>query len=446
MSNFVIDNNPFLNRDENSFGSRVGRFMGNAIQSTGSLGGGLLGVGAGLFSGLSSAAARRVNGTAMPVAGYTPQSNPVTNWSNPFGFEEGGGGSDIDDILKQLQALNDPSKYLQDENSLRAQAAAMAGAKYDPVIAGLRNQARQATQRGEQGQRDVISIFNQLSDSIKGDVPTIEGQYDAAQQKQSGQFNDLKQGITDQYAKSQSEQAQIYKDLNIQAAASDVTPQQQTDRDYFVNRASTDAQVQNSALTQERQGMVDFTNKHSQNARTEGTQRSADILSNLNALLEQYNGNIAANEAAKQQESMAGFMQLQGQNQSNASEQAQRAFQNYISVLNVGRDLRGDQLNEMLKMKELNGATAGAVKSLADIPNRIMGLGLGGQSAQAIQNVMASSLNNDLISGGLNPDTGQQATPEAKVQAILETGQNAGLNQQEIEALRIAALEYFGRR
>jgi hypothetical protein len=433
-------------RNQNSFSSRFDRFLNNGLSSVGSLGAGALGIGAGLYSGLRSAAATRINGTAMPDPTYSiPQQSP-TNWGNPFGFADGGGGSDIDDILRQLQGLQDPSKYLADEGSLRAQAAAIAGAKYDPIIQGLRNQAAQATKRGEQSQKDVISIFNQLSDSLKGDVPTIQKEYGDAQAKQTGQFNDLKQGIQDQYAKSQAEQAQIYKDLGIQAAASDVTPQQQTDRDYFTNRASTDAQVQNSALTQEQQGMVDYTNRHSQNARTEGTQRSADILSNLNALLEQYNSNIAGNEAAKQQETMAGFLNLKNQNQQSAAQQAQNAFQNYIATLNVGRNLRSDELDNALKMKQLQGSQMGAVKSIADIPDRIMSMGLDGQSAQAVQNVIVSGLGNELISGGLNPDTGQQATPEAKVQALLEQGQASGLNSQQLNALRIAALEYFGRR
>jgi hypothetical protein len=384
-------------------------------------------------------------GPGVGARGNTPMINQPTNWSNPFGFADGG-GSNIDDILQQLQGLQDPSKYLANDSDLHAQAQALAGAKYDPIIAGLRNQAAQATKRGEQGQKDVISIFNQLSDSLKGDVPTIEGQYNQAQDRQTGQFNDLKQGIQDQYTKSQDEQNKIYQQLGIQAAASDVVPQQQTDKDYFTNRASTDAQVQNSALTQEKQGMVDYTNKHSQNARTEGTQRSADILNNLNSLLEQYNANIAGNQAAEAQESQAGYLNLKSQNQQSASQQAQNAFQNYIATLNVGRNLKSDDLDNALKMKQLQGSQTSAVKSLGDIPDRVMGLGLDGQSAQAVQNVMISGLGNQLISGGLDPDTGQQATPEAKVQALLEQGQASGLNSQQLNALRVAALEYFGRR
>lgn len=444
MSNFIIDNNPFY--DPKSMPNRFAGMIGTAGRI---LGAGPIaiakGVG-GLFDSnrygdsIGSGSGMRNQDTFSGL-----QQNSPTNWANPFGFADGG-GSNIDDILQQLQGLQDPSKYMMDDNSLRAQAAAIAGAKYDPIIAGLRNQAAQATQRGQQGQKDVISIFNQLSDSLKGDVPTIEGQYNQAQDRQTGQFNDLKKGIQDQYAKSQQEQADIYKQLGIEAAASDVVPQQETDKNYFTNRASTDAQVQNSALTQEKQGMVDYTNKHSQNARTEGTQRSADILANLNNLLEQYNSNIAGDEAAKQQETMAGFLNLKQQNQQSASQQAQNAFQNYIATLNVGRNLRSDDLDNALKMKQLNGSQSSAVKSIADIPDRVMSMGLDGQSAQAVQNVMVSGLGNELISGGLDPNTGQQATPEAKVQALVEQGQASGLNSQQLNALRIAALEYFGRR
>jgi hypothetical protein len=443
MSNFVIDNNPFY--DPKSMPNRFASMIGTAGRV---LGAGAIGIGNGV-SGLfdSNRYGQSIgsgSGQRNPNTFSSLQSSP-TDWANPFGFADGG-GSNIDDILRQLQGLQDPSRYMMDEGSLRAQAAAIAGAKYDPIIAGLRNQAAQATKRGEQGQKDVISIFNQLSDSLKGDVPVIEGQYNQAQDRQTGQFNDLKKGIQDQYSKSQQEQADIYKQLGIEAAASDVVPQQSTDRDYFTNRASTDAQVQNSALTQEKQGMVDYTNKHSQNARTEGTQRSADILNNLNALLEQYNANIAGDEAAKQQETMAGFLNLKQQNQQSASQQAQNAFQNYIATLNVGRNLRSDDLDNALKMKQLNGSQNSAVKSIADIPDRVMSMGLDGSSAQAVQNVMVSGLGNELISGGLDPNTGQQATPEAKVQALLEQGQANGLNSQQLNALRIAALEYFGRR
>lgn len=354
--------------------------------------------------------------------------------------------STTDQILQQLQALQDPGRYLQSDAALHQQAALMAGAKYDPIIAALRNQAAASTKRGEQSQKDVISIFNQLSDNLHGDLPVIQQQYDTTQQQTGKEYADLKSGIQQQYQDSQKQQAQMYKDLNIQAAAPGILPQQQRDQDYFTNRASTDAQTQQTALTTERQGAVDYTNRKSQNARTEGTQRSADILSNLNALLEQYNGQIGINTAAKSQEEFANYSTLAGQNQSNAMDRAQRDFSNYIQSINVGRGLKSDELDQAFKQFQMGQQQNKPVQSLADIPNRVIGLGLNQGSAQKVQNIMTTGLTDDVISGGLDPNTGQQATPEAKVSQLMERGRINGLSNQELDALRVAALEYFGRR
>jgi exonuclease VII large subunit len=188
---------------------------------------------------------------------------------------------------------------MMDQGSLERQARAAAAAQYDPVIAALRNQASSASARGERNQRDVISMFNQLGDNLHGDLPAIQQNYDQTQQATGKEYADLQKGIQDQYASSQADQEALYKRLNIEAAAPGILPNQARDKDYFVNRAKTDAQTQQSALTTERQGAIDYTNKGSQMARTEGTQRGADIMSQLTELLNQYNAQIGANEAAK---------------------------------------------------------------------------------------------------------------------------------------------------
>lgn len=353
--------------------------------------------------------------------------------------------SSTDQILQQLQALQDPSRYMTSPEALQAQARAAASAQYDPVIAGLRNQATQATSRGERNQRDVVSAFNQLSDSLHGDLPGIQQNYDQTQQRTGQEYTNLQNSIRDQYASSQADQEALYKRLNIQAAAPDVIPNQQRDQNYFIDRAKTDAQTQQSALTQERQGAVDYTNRGSQMARTEGTQRSSDIMVQLTDLLNQYNGQIGANEAAKAQAYTAGLGSLQMQSQKNALDRAQNDFTNYIASINVGRNLRTDQLDELTKMAALQKSGQTHVKSIADIPQRILGMGLPQSSAQSIQNVFSGALSNDLIQGGVGP-AGTPATAEAKVTKVLEQGRQQGLSAPELKALEAAALEYFGRR
>ncbi len=415
-------------------------FLNDLIGGMGA-GAGALGVGTGLFTALQNATANRVNGTALPSPLYQPE--PQGRIGGIMGDDYGSGQSTTDQILQQLMALQDPSKYLADDASLHAQAASQAAAQYDPVIAALRNQATAASKRGNENSGKVKQMFSDLSDRTAQDLPQIQGQYQQTMDKSAGQYNQLKQGITDQYAQSQKEQEDIYNRLNIQAAASDVVPQQQKDRDYFINRASTDAQTQQSALTTERQGAVDYTNMGAQADRNEGVQRSADILSQLQDLLNQYDAQIGANEAAKSQAANSLYMQLQNQNRSSAADMAQKQFQNYIAATNLGRNLSNDEFNHMMAMK---GKGTTGVKSLGDVGSYAMQLGLPESSAQNLQNVFGQTLMSDpSILAGVNEDTGQALPAEAKAQRILEAGRAAGLSQAELNALQDMALQYFGR-
>lgn len=405
------------------------------------LGPGALGIGTGLFTGLQNATARRVNGNALPSPTF-PGDSPG-RIGGIMGDDYNNSPSTTDQILQQLMALQNPSQYMSDDASLRAQAASQAAAQYDPVIAALRNQARSASDRGNRNSGTVKQMFSDLSDRTAQDRPGIENQYQQTMDKSGNQYNQLKQSINDQYASSQKDQEDMYKRLNIQAAAGDTLPQQQKDRDFFLNRASTDAQTQQNALTTERQGAVDYTNMGVQADRNEGVQRSADILSQLQDLLNQYDSQIGANQAAKSQSENALYLQLQGQNRTNASDMAQRAFQNYISATNLGRSLTNDEFTHMM---QLQGKNKAGVKSLGDVAPYALQLGLPQESAQNIQNVFSQTLMSDpSILAGVNADTGTALPAEAKAQRMLEAGRSAGLSQAELNALQDMALQYFGR-
>lgn len=433
-------NNPVIDFWKNRPTSPIEKFLGGFTSGL-SLGPGALGIGTGLVNGLQNITQRSIRGNALPSPTYQPA--PPGHIGGIMGDDYSNQPSTTDQILQQLMALQDPSKYMADDASLHAQAASQAGAQYDPVIAALRNQAKAASDRGNKNSGIVKQMFSDLSDRTAQELPQIQNQYQQTADKSAGQYDQLKQSINDQYANSQKEQEDMYNRLNIQAAAGDVLPQQQRDRDFFVNRASTDAQTQQSALTTERQGAVDYTNMGSQADRNEGVQRSADILSQLQDLLNQYDSQIGANQAAKSQAENSLYMQLQNQNRSGAAEQAQRAFQNYISATNLGRSLSNDEFDHMLK---LQGKGTTGVKSLADVAPYALSLGLPQTSAQNIQNVFSQTLMTDpSILAGVNEDTGQALPAEAKAQRILEAGHAAGLSQAELNALQDMALQYFGR-
>src|SRR4051812_30290005 len=75
-----------------------------------------------------------IRGTAHPIDNYSPE--PPSPYGSQFNFMgDQNQDNSTDDILKQLQGLNDPSRYMADQNSLMQQARASANAQYDPIIA-----------------------------------------------------------------------------------------------------------------------------------------------------------------------------------------------------------------------------------------------------------------------------------------------------------------------
>lgn len=385
-----------------------------------------------------------ISGHAQPVAGYTPPTSSWNPGNSVMGDSSPAQDNSTEQIMQQLQALQDPGRYMMDQGGLQSQARSQAAAQYEPVINALMSQKNSANQRGQNNKAALGSMFNQLSSSISGDLPAINQNYDKTMQNSAQQSNDLQASITGQYQKSQQEQEAMYKRLNIQAAAPDALPQQQTNRDFALTQAKTNGQTQQDALTQERQGAVNYTNSGAQGARAEGTQRQADLMAQLSDLMSQYDSQIGANQAAESQSYNSILGQLTSQNQSNALSRAQSDFQNYLSAVNLGRGLDSDKLDQLVKMQGLNKSTP--VKSLSDVGNAALGLGLPTQSAMNIQNVFSQSvLSNPLITAGMDPNTGAQLTPEAKAAQMVEAGRQKGLSQAELNALQNMALQYFGR-
>lgn len=347
-----------------------------------------------------------------------------------------------EDIFARLQALQDPSRYMQGYGDLQAQANAQASAQYDPVIAQLRSQMQNASTRANRYKGEIGDMFSALSSNLEGDIPKVQQTYEQTKGNTQGVYDQLQQSISNQYNQSMGEQEAMMKRLGIEAAASD--PQniqrQQRDRDYFLNRAKTDSATQQSALNTQEQGAVDYTRQGSQIARSEGTSRQANLMSQLQEMLNQYEGQIGANETAKQQASHTALFQLQQQLADRAQKSAQQDFTNYLNTMQLGRQMRNDEFNQS-KVK-----APGAVKSPADVASRVMGMGVSPDSAQSIQNTFMNAVgNDDLIKAGIDPGSGANMSKEALAARIVEQGRQQGLSQQEINALQIAALEYFGR-
>lgn len=344
------------------------------------------------------------------------------------------------DILARLEALQDPSRYLMDDRALLAQARAAASAQYDPQIAQLRAQMGSTQARGERQRAELGSMFGQLSSSLQADIPQITENYARTKQETKGEYDQLQQSIEGQYRQSQAEQEEMLKRLNIEAAAPDILPEQQRDRDYFTSLAMKEGQTAQTALGMEERGNTEYTRRGSEVARVEGTQRQADLMNQISDIVNALQGQIGSNEAAKSQAISSGLLSLQGQAQKSAQDSAQRDFDNYLKSISLGRDLYNDQLRGLNK-------PVTKVSSPADVGGRALSMGLPQQSAQQLQDIFMSSIGSDpRILAGMNTETGAGLSKEQLAAYIVEQGRTQGLSQSQLNALQTIALEYFGRQ
>lgn len=347
------------------------------------------------------------------------------------------GPPSVEDILAQLERLQDPSRYLMGMGDLSSQAMAAASAQYDPLIRALEQQMGSATSRANKGKTELGQMFSALSTDLQGDIPEIQQQYATSKQQTTQNYADLQASIKNQYAQSQAEQEDMLQRLNIEAAAAETLPEQQRDRDYFTQLAAAEGQTHQTALGQEERGAIEYTRQGSQIAKMEGTQRQANLMSELEELLRAYESQIGSHRAAKQSAYTAGLGELENAARSDAMDMAQRDFQNYIAMIQLGRDLRKDE----------TGKPIGPVRSPADVSGRALGMGLDQGSAQNIQDVFMSAIGNDpSILAGINEMSGGALSKEALAKRIIEAGRASGLNPEEINALQVIALEYFGRK
>lgn len=349
-------------------------------------------------------------------------------------------GSSIDEILARLQSLSDPSRYQSDDNSLRQQAMAAASAQYDPMIANLQRQMSQSETRANRNKDIIGSMFNQLADRTSSEVPAVQQQFQDTSNQVQGNYDQAQKQITDNYAQTQADQEAMYKRLNIEAAAPDIIPQQQNDAAFFKNVESTTNQTAQTAIQQEKQGAVDYTNQAAVSDRNEGTQRQADLMTQLQDLLQQYQGQIGDYQNAKNQTFLSNLGDLQEKSQTNALSRSQSDFNNYIATINLGRGLQSDQLDQY---KAQQSSANNPVSSLSSVGSRAMSLGLNSSQAQSVQSIMNQAVLSDTVSGGTS---GVNLTPEAKAAQIVRQGQDYGLSGAELNALQAIALEYFGRR
>lgn len=363
------------------------------------------------------------------------------DFTNRNDMRAGGQFPSLAEIMAQLERLQNPGSYMTDPANIAKQARAAADAQYNPLIAGLRIQKSQSEARGQRNKEELGRMFSSLGTSLEADIPGMQQQFQQTKDATAKEYQNLQSNITGQYAQTQADQEALLKRLGIEAAGAETLPQQQRDKDFFVNTAATQGQTMQSAIGQEERGATEWTRKGGQQARIEGTQRQADLMNAIMEMAQTYDSQIGSNEAARESAYQSNLGQLNTQAQSQATDSAQNAFNNYLKSISLARDLRNDE-------RSLTSQAPTAVKSIADVANRSLGLGLDQAGAQRVQNVFSTTLqSNPLVRSGVDPNNNNVPySDQAMAAMMMEQGRNQGLSQSELNALYTAALEFFGKR
>lgn len=361
------------------------------------------------------------HGTIDPSAQKLPPLNQTPNVSNQ---------PSLTDILLQAALGGGPSI---DTSQIQKQAQEAAGLQFDPQIAALQGQIAATQQRANTNKQQLGDMFNSLSTSLKGEIPGINQNFAQGSSDISDQYKQLQSQIAGQYADANAQEQDLMKRLNLQAAAPNIVAQQASDQAFTQNQNATSQQDTLDALKLLQQGAVDFTNEGSQIAKTEGTQRQADLMNQLEQFMQQATGQVNSIEAQKSSAAANIFNQLLGQTQQQASQEQQNRFSNLLDIAK----LEQQQQNQT--------------------PNYSQGPLAASQFLGENDPANASKLNSFLLSvlqlpqfttGRSNSTFGGESvplTPEAAASIAQQTAQQAGMSPTDQRNIYLAMLAYYGR-
>lgn len=346
-------------------------------------------------------------------------------------------------MMQDLNLLGDlpPAYKAPSEAQLRLQAAALAAEQYDPQINNLRRLMQTTSKRGNENVKALGSMFNALSGSLQADIPKIQADTKKSKGQTQAEYNDLRANLAKQFADSRAAQMAEMKALGIEAAAPDVLPEQHADENFFQSQTAQQGQQALDYLTSIGRNSEEFTRQGAQLARTEGTNRQADVRQQLADLLNEYEGQIGDLGAAKQSSAAAMLAQLMGQVQENQTKFGQQAFENKLQLGKFKLDMdkfAADQSKSAMGPNYKDGLLGASQWLNQAAPGR----------APELINLVMESLNLPEVREGQFAGSGGlpvKMTPEQHAALLRNLANSRGFNSTDQTALTQAILAMYGR-
>ena len=209
------------------------------------------------------------------------------------------------------------------------------GAGYDSQLAAIDQMRNAAMQRGEEGREDILAMYDALGLDYERLAPEAAAQSQSAREEVSKLYSQLSSNIEGNYSRIAQEQADLFSQLGIEAAAPDVITPQSEAAQRALTRASETGAANEQRMIES--GNIDesYYRQGAPLARLQGANTAADFMRSVeDRLLEldfmrgdveaQRASAIAQDEARRQQMLwemlMAGGAGAQAQQEMNPSD------------------------------------------------------------------------------------------------------------------------------
>lgn len=351
----------------------------------------------------------------------------------------GAGGADqgqsILDILTQLALQQNRG----DPNEMARQAMAAASQQYDPQIEELKRQIGITQGNAHESQDKLGQMYGSLQKADLADIPVIDQMFNKSGQDLNAQYKQLGDQVTGQYADAQKQQMDLMNQLNIQAAAPDALKQQQNDEAFFQSQQGQSKQDTTDAMKLLQTGADNFSRQGSEIAGLEGSNRQADVMSQLQDYMTQAQGRVGDLENAKQNAYTTSLGQLSGQQ----SQQGQNQFNNLLQLAKFQYEMQHENQQQQQQQQQ------GQYKSGPLAAANFLGQNDPGEASQLnsylLQVLQGQPFTSGQVPNPMDPTRGQQLTPEMAAQLAMQQAAQEGMSPESQQQLYLAMLAYYGR-
>jgi hypothetical protein len=290
----------------------------------------------GTANSLADAIRRQADNQAKAAAVAKAKKSGVSATPNP-----------LDQLMQQIQSIQVQATPF---DQLMQQATGSAGAQFDPLIKQLEAEMARTEKRGKANQGEAKSMYNALATDIAAEMPQITEQMNAASQETQNRYDQTQQDLKNQYNSQAQQQAELFKQLGIQAATPGASQQASEDQAYFQQQSQVDEDAAMQLLSQMKNSDISYNQQSADNTRLAGVNAASDIGAQLEDYMQTAGGQMSGLKSGRESAIQGMLAQLQQQDAQRMQEQE-----------NTEYDRLMDMFNLQLKMQEMqNDANAKA--------------------------------------------------------------------------------------